>query len=188
VTHRPRTTHPADGTLETRDGRHVLRYERRLAHPIERVWAALTQPGELRGWLADADVELVEGGRVRLRWLNTDDEGNGAVADGTVTALDPPRLLELDTDPHGVLRFELREAGGGTALTLTVSLPAPNEGVDLARAGWHIHLEHLADALAGRPVDWPAWDAEHRPRWQEIHDGYGASATSTSASAAGRDR
>ena len=40
----PATTHPADGTLETRDGRHVLRYERRLAHPVERVWAALTQP------------------------------------------------------------------------------------------------------------------------------------------------
>jgi hypothetical protein len=27
----PVTTHPADGALETRDGRHVLRYERRLA-------------------------------------------------------------------------------------------------------------------------------------------------------------
>jgi len=99
-----RTTHPADGTLETRDGRHVLRYERRLAHPLERVWAALTQPSELRGWLADADLELVEGGRVQLRWLNTDDEGNAAVADGTVTALDPPRLVEFATEPHGVLR------------------------------------------------------------------------------------
>jgi uncharacterized protein YndB with AHSA1/START domain len=183
-----RTTHPADGTLETRAGRHVLRYERRLAHPIERVWAALTHPGELRGWLADADIDLVAGGRVQLRWLNTDDEGNGAVADGTVTALDPPRLLELDTEPHGVLRWELREADGGTALTLIVSVPAPNAGIELARAGWHIHLEHLADALAGRPVDWPAWSAEHRPRWQQIHAAYAASEASTSASAAGRDR
>src|SRR3954467_8673001 len=49
-----RTTHPADGTLETRDGRHVMRYERRLAHPVERVWAALTEPSELSGWLAAA--------------------------------------------------------------------------------------------------------------------------------------
>jgi uncharacterized protein YndB with AHSA1/START domain len=170
-----RTTHPADGTLETRDGRHVMRYERRLAHPIDRVWAALTQPTELRGWLADADIELVEGGRVQLRWLNTDDEGNSAVADGTVTALDAPRLLELDTDPHGILRWELREGDGGTALTFTVSVPAPNEAVDLARAGWHIHLEHLADALDGRPVDWPAWRTGHRPRWEQIHRSYGSS-------------
>ena len=176
MTPETRTTHPADGTLETRDGRHVMRYERRLAHPVERVWAALTQPSELRGWLADADIDLVAGGRVQLRWLNTDDEGNRAVADGTVSALDPPRLLELDTEPHGVLRWELREAdGGGTALTFTVSVPAPNEGVDLARAGWHIHLEHLADALDGRPVDWPSWAAEHRPRFDEIHAAYAAS-------------
>jgi uncharacterized protein YndB with AHSA1/START domain len=171
-----RTTHPADGTLETRDGRHVMRYERRLAHPVERVWAALTQPSELRAWLADADIELVEGGRVRLRWLNTDDDGNRAVADGTVSALEPPRLLELDTEPHGVLRWELADDGaGGTALTLTVSVPAPSDAVEKARAGWHIHLEHLADALDGRPVDWPSWAAEHRPRWQEIHEAYAAS-------------
>jgi uncharacterized protein YndB with AHSA1/START domain len=171
-----RTTHPADGTLETRDGRHVMRYERRLGHPVERVWAALTQPSELRGWLADADLELVEGGRVELRWLNTDDDGNRAVATGNVTALDPPRLLELDTDPHGTLRWELADdGGGGTALTFTVSVPAPNEAVDMARAGWHIHLEHLADLLDGRPVDWSAWSTEHRPRWQEVHDAYAAS-------------
>jgi uncharacterized protein YndB with AHSA1/START domain len=170
------TNQPADGSLETRDGRDVLRYERRLAHPVERVWAALTQPSELRGWLADAEIELVQGGRARLTWLNTDDEGNAAVATGTVSALDAPRLLELDTEPHGVLRFELADDGdSGTALTLTVSVPAPSSGIELARAGWHIHLEHLADALDGRPVDWPAWGTEHRPRWQEIHDAYAAS-------------
>src|SRR4051794_17744470 len=64
MTPETRTTHPADGTLDTRDDRHVMRYERRLAHPVERVWAALTQPSELRGWLADADIDLVAGGRV----------------------------------------------------------------------------------------------------------------------------
>lgn len=170
-----RTIHPADGTLETRDGRHVMRYERRLAHSIERVWAAITEPGELRGWLADADIELVEGGLVELRWLNTDDEGNSAVANGRVSAVDPPRLLELDTEPHGVLRWELRADGDATALTLTVSVPAPNAGVDMARSGWHIHLEHLADALDGRPVDWPAWSPEHRARFDEIHAAYAAS-------------
>ena len=174
----PVTTNPADGTVEARDGRHVLRYERRLAHPVGRVWAALTEPSELRGWLADADLELVAGGRVQLRWLNTDDEGNHAVATGTVTALDPPRLLELDLEPHGVLRWELEDgAGGGTLLTFTVSTAAPEEQITLALAGWHIHLEHLADALDGRPVAWSTWSQEHRPRWDEIHASYAAQAT-----------
>ena len=168
----PATTNPADGTIETRDGRHVLRYERRLAHPIERVWGAISQPAELRGWLADADLDLTLGGRVELRWLNTDDEGNRAVATGTVSALDAPRLLELDIEPHGILRYELAEDGDGTVLTFTVTTPAPNEQLMPAVAGWHIHLEHLADALDGRPVDWPAWSEEHRPRWDELHASY----------------
>ena len=62
----PLTTNSAAGTLETRDGRHVMRYERRLAHPVDRVWAAITRPAELRAWLADADLDLTVGGRVEL--------------------------------------------------------------------------------------------------------------------------
>jgi hypothetical protein len=88
----------------------------------------------------------------------------------------PPRLLEIESDIHGVLRWELAGEHRATRLVFTVSVPAPNDAVTLLRAGWHIHLEHLADALDGRPVDWPRWDAEHRPRWQELHDAYEARA------------
>ena len=41
-------------------------------------------------------------------------------------------------------------------------------------AGWHVHLDHLEDALAGRAVDWARWDEEHRPAWQAHHDRYAA--------------
>ena len=166
------TTSRADGVVEHDGDQRVLRFERSLAHPVDRVWAALTEPDEIRGWLADADIDLAEGGRVQLRWLNTDEAGNRAVATGTVAALDPPRLLELDTDRHGVIRWELRPDGDGTRLTLTVMPPWSDDTVLLALAGWHIHLEHLADALAGRPVDWPRWSEDHLPRWKELHAEY----------------
>ena len=39
-----------NGTLQTIDGRPALRFERRLAHPIERVWRAVTEPAELARW------------------------------------------------------------------------------------------------------------------------------------------
>ena len=39
-----------DGTLETIDGRRALRFERRLPHPPERVWRAVTEPAELARW------------------------------------------------------------------------------------------------------------------------------------------
>lgn len=162
----------ADGTLETSGGRDVLRYERRLSHPVERVWRAITQPEEIVQWLGEAELEPVEGGTVVLRWLNTPEQ---TVARGTVTAFDPPRALELDTDVHGVLRWELEADGDACRLTFTASYPERDEETRLSLlAGWHTHLDHLTDALEGRAQDWPRWMDEQLPRWQEHHDRYAA--------------
>jgi uncharacterized protein YndB with AHSA1/START domain len=156
------------GTIETReDGTCVLRYERRLRHPIEKVWGALTDPARIEQWWARADVVPAEGGRVRLEWLNGD-----AVAEGHVTRLEPPRTIEFDTDIHGRLLWELRPEGDGTQLTLTVTAQIPDEYLASVRAGWHVHVDFLEDALDGRPVDWENWP-QHR--WQVHNDRYEAS-------------
>ena len=43
------------GTIETvDDGRYVLRYERQLRHPVEKVWEALTDPAQVEEWWARA--------------------------------------------------------------------------------------------------------------------------------------
>jgi uncharacterized protein YndB with AHSA1/START domain len=163
-----------EGTLERRDEHQVIRFERRLAHPVKRVWRAITEPDEIAAWLALAELELEEGGRVVLTWQNTDDDGNTAVARGTVSALDPPRLLELDTDIHGRLRWELEAADDGTALTFTAEVELPADFETEVIAGWHIHLDHLEEVLDGGTIDWPNWDREHRPEWERIHERYAA--------------
>jgi uncharacterized protein YndB with AHSA1/START domain len=165
-----------EGTLERRDERQVIRFERRLAHPVERVWRAITEPDEITAWLALAELELEEGGRVVLTWQNTDDEGNTAVARGSVSALDPPRLLELETDIHGRLRWELEPAGDGTMLTFTAEVELPADFETEVIAGWHIHLDHLEEVLDGGTIDWPNWDRDHRPDWERIHESYAARA------------
>jgi uncharacterized protein YndB with AHSA1/START domain len=153
------------------DGRHQVRFQRRLNHPIDRVWAAITEPDEIEAWLARAEIEPREGGAVSLEWLNTGDEE--VVARGTVTVFDAPRRLELDTDMQGVLSFELREDGSHTELTFTATLGMPDEHATKNLAGWHLHLDLLADCLDGSgPVDWPHWPRE---RWDEIHERYEAS-------------
>ena len=43
-----------DGTLETIDGRPALRFERTLAHSVERVWRAISEPAELERWFPAA--------------------------------------------------------------------------------------------------------------------------------------
>jgi uncharacterized protein YndB with AHSA1/START domain len=165
----------ADGTLVHRDGTYILRYERHLRHPLVRVWAALTEPEQIAGWLAEADLDLVAGGAVELRWLNApDDDRYAAIARGHVTALEPPHVLELDTDSHGVLRWELRAVPGGTDLTFTVTVAIDRDQALLNAAGWDVHLSHLDDALAGHPVDWPRWWEEHFPHWEERYEAYAA--------------
>jgi uncharacterized protein YndB with AHSA1/START domain len=166
----PNTT-TANGTVEQIDGRYVLRYERHLPHSMDRVWAALTEPDQLEMWLARAEIDLVQGGRVVLRWLNTDTEGNYAVARGTITQLEPPQLLEIDTDIHGLLRWQLRSDGDGCALTFSSTVALAEEWLPIVLAGWHAHLDFLADALEGRAVDWPNWPRDH---WEELHAEYAA--------------
>jgi uncharacterized protein YndB with AHSA1/START domain len=170
----PTKAQPELGTVQKSDGRYVLRFERRLEHPVERVWAALTEPDELAKWLAQAKLDLVEGGPIELRWQNTDEEGNQAVLHGTITRLEPPRLLEYEGDIHGLLRWELREEGDGTLLTFTNVTPAPEDFLTKALAGWHIHLDHLSDALAGGAVEWPRWSDQYLGRWTEYRDRYAA--------------
>src|SRR5207249_2423128 len=102
-----------------------------------------------------------------LRWLNTDDQGNSAVLHGTITELEPLRVIEYLGDIHGRLRWELRRDGNGCVLTFTSTLPAPNERLVSSLAGWDIHLDHLAAAHV-RPVARPdlavARHADEGPR------------------------
>jgi uncharacterized protein YndB with AHSA1/START domain len=166
------STKQADGTLERAGDRDVLRYERRLAHPAERVWRALTDPDEIVMWLAEAELEPRVGGTVVLRWVNTPER---TVARGKVSRFEPPRLLEFDTDAHGVLRWELEADGDATTLRFTATVPTADRESRLSvLAGWQIHLDHLADALEGRAQDWPRWMEAELPRWQAYHDAYAA--------------
>ena len=80
----------ADGTVERLDdGRHRISFERRLGHAPERVWAALTDPEQLIAWWGEAEVELRPGGRFDVRWLNVDEDGNGAEMKSTIDDSSP---------------------------------------------------------------------------------------------------
>jgi uncharacterized protein YndB with AHSA1/START domain len=153
------------GTVHTRADGYQLRFERHLLHPVEKVWAALTDPAQLAQWLAPGEIELTLGGRVSLAF--TDGDG---VIDGRVTAIAPPRLLEFtwtdqDND-FGFVRWELVD-DGGTRLVLTHTVPEVARGFGLPMlAGWHSLLDQLATLLDGEPLP------SSGERWQELHDHY----------------
>jgi uncharacterized protein (TIGR02246 family) len=155
---------PRYGILDVEDDLCVVRFERYLAHPVEAVWAALTTPAALTSWWGEAELDLAQDGKFVMSWLNTDDEGNRAVLHGTITALEPPQLLEIGSDIHGVLRFELRPRDGGTHLRFSSTLRLPGEYRTKVLAGWHYHLDALATLLDGGTndlVNVAGWDAIH---------------------------
>jgi uncharacterized protein YndB with AHSA1/START domain len=153
-----------EGTVQKIDGGYILRFERRLKHPVEKVWAAITEPERLADWLANAEIELVEGGKMELRFGNT-----GHVMNGKVTRVHPPTLLEYGWNSKDaedtLVRWELHPVEDGCLLVLTHTFRVPDTLPKMA-AGWHVHLDILSSALMGQPMEWP-WSS-----WEEWHTKY----------------
>jgi uncharacterized protein YndB with AHSA1/START domain len=154
-----------EGTAEFHADHAILRFERRLNHPVECVWAAITEPSEIEAWWGRANVDLQLRGIMRIEWLNGD-----VTMPATITELDPPHLLEIEGEPHGTLRFELRPDGDTTLLTFVARSEIPEEYRTKVLAGWHFHLDALEDFVDhATRIDWPNWPMD---RWQTIHDEY----------------
>jgi uncharacterized protein YndB with AHSA1/START domain len=126
--------------LQTIDGRPALRLERYLAHPVERVWRAVSEPGEVRRWMPAAADWTPKLGEVF--------ELGGQ--QGEITELDPPHVIgwRFGADRF---RFTLRSEGEGCALVFTHVLNDPALAAQTA-AGWECYLDRLDAQLDGRDL------------------------------------
>ena len=151
-----------DGTLTQLDGRDAVRFERRLAHPPERVWKAITDPGDLKAWFpADIEGDLGSAG-AELSFPFRNDEAPTEA--GVVLESERPRVLAY-TWGGQTLRFELEPDGDGTRLVFTHALP--REETAKTAAGWQLCFVDLEARLAG--ADSAGFDEE---RWTKLHEDY----------------
>jgi uncharacterized protein YndB with AHSA1/START domain len=118
------------GTLTRQGDRWLLTFTRRLAHPREKVWRAVTEPEHLAAWYPQEIVGERRAG-APLRFVSSAGDG----FDGQMLVFDPPEVMEF-TWGTDRLRIELRADGAGTLLTLTDTF---DELGKVARdgAGWH---------------------------------------------------
>lgn len=144
--------------VETGFGRFIddstLQYERIFPHPVERVWRAITEPGEIAEWMFPMRLELREGGG----WTTL---GDGHWQ-GRIAALEPPRLVRFDLTgapecgAGAYMEYALEPVVGGTRLVFTHHLPG--FAGELARepdgvaGGWHEIFDRLAEHLDGVPI------------------------------------
>lgn len=150
------------------DDRWTLVLVRDLRHPPDRVWTALTDPGQLSGWAPfTTDRDLASTGDATLTMV----DGDTAVdLPASVRRAEPPTLLEY-TWGGDLLRWELAATDTGTRLTLRHTVE-DRAWVPKVAAGWHLCLVVAERLLDGRPIE-PIRGADaKRYGWETLRDGY----------------
>ncbi len=140
-----------------------LRFVRRLPHPPEKVWRALTKPEHLAAWYpTDIEGERRAGAPLRFVFRS----GKGPTIDGEMITWEPPSVLEFRWGDDETLRFELRREGGGTELTFLNTFDQVGKAARDA-AGWHACLDVLGYHLDGERAPWDPTE-----RWAQVHESY----------------
>lgn len=140
-------------------------FERIYELPLEEVWRAACEPPGIDAWYpAKLRHSGQVGGWVRQTFAGQDGAPDVTMAEGELTAYDPPRLLEFVQPPEPdaatedmrhpqTLRLEANlvekgtEQHGPTRLTLVHEFTGDDTAARVM-PGWHSCLDHLDDALA----------------------------------------
>jgi uncharacterized protein YndB with AHSA1/START domain len=154
----------------------ALTVRRLLDLPRRIVWDALVDPVLVSGWLGEADIDAVPGGRFEVRPGAPEGRRPPGLGLGVITAIAVPAELMIESSPDGRdaptrVRFALEDVPGGprdrsTALSVTVSPAVPFPRPEEAGAAWRTHLDLLPALLHGHPVDWDRWAADCEPVWR----------------------
>jgi uncharacterized protein YndB with AHSA1/START domain len=135
------------GSLRSAGGRGIVRMQDRYDTDIDDLWSALTDPHRLTRWLGEVEGDLRLGGEFRARFAD------GYEGTGRVEVCEPPRRLLLAMDAgqpeEGVIEVTLAADSDQTVLVWE-ERGMPLDSLAAYGAGIQIHVEDLADYLAGR--------------------------------------
>lgn len=158
----------ADARLSRAGGNWTLVFVRRMRHPPDRVWEALTDPQQLARWAPfEPDRNLAAEGPVVLSMRD------GQTVDtypSEVRRAIRPVLLEHTWGPD-VLRWELEPDGTGTRLTLNHTVES-SEWVPRTAAGWHLCLLVAERRMDGEDIGPIVGRDAMQFGWEKLHDGY----------------
>ncbi|WP_433167580.1 SRPBCC family protein [Kribbella sp. CA-247076] len=124
------TTHDRHGVLTIDGDRATMTFRRHLPHPIEAVWAALTDPAERKAWFGETTIDARTGGTIEMMPDEPPAAPDAKRLTGRILVWDPPHVLEHEWHQRivedSIVRYELTPDGEGTLLTFT-HRPLPHQ-------------------------------------------------------------
>lgn len=149
------------------EGRPAVRFQRAYPHPAERLWAALTDPGELAHWFpSSVRMDAYAGGKIEFSFSDHPDLEGSA---GTILVYEPPRRLAY-TWLGDELHFEI-EPVDDTSCTLTlINVLESDDTAARNAAGWTVCLAELGKHLSGGTAEGPHSDSAQP--WRPLYEEY----------------
>ncbi len=156
------------GTYIEHNGRPAVRFERTYAHPIERVWTAVSDPAESGALVSGAiTIEARVGGVITFSG-----DPHTDASTGVVLAYDPPRRLAF-TWGGDELYFDLESPDDWHCRLTLINVLEDKAAAARNAAGWSVCLGELDKQVEGRQADGPH-SAAAEP-WQDYYETYVAS-------------
>jgi uncharacterized protein YndB with AHSA1/START domain len=157
------------GELTLEGERATMTFRRHLPHPIETVWAALTDHLERKAWFGQTVIDGRTGGNIEMVPDEPPAAPDAKRLTGRILVWDPPYVLEHEWHQRivedSVVRYQLSPDGDGTLLTFT------HTGLSVTNArgfipGTHAFFDRLDAHLAG--LELPVWS----DRYAEVAPAY----------------
>jgi uncharacterized protein YndB with AHSA1/START domain len=153
------------GTYFEHNGRPAVRFQRTYPHPVERLWAAVTETGELSHWFpSTVRIEPRAGGKIEFS-----DDPNLEPSVGTVLAFEPPRRLAY-TWGGDELHFELEPADNDSCTLTLINVLEASDTAARNAAGWSVCLAELDKYVSGAAAEGPHSDSA--VSWRPLYDDY----------------
>lgn len=147
-------------TLNQVEGGYTATFKRYFLHPVDQVWAMLTENEKLKQWFSELSVNgLREGGIIKF------DMQDGTFEEMEILELELKSILEFTWDKD-VVRFELYPENEGCRLVFIEKINSITDHTPKDLAGWHVCLDVIQALLDGETIE------SRKAEWEKWHPKY----------------
>ena len=156
-------------TIVNAEKGYLAQFDRLFNHPIEKVWAVLTENDKLKIWMSHLEiVDLKKDGLIKFHH----NDGSDRYEEMKITDFVDSAVLEFEWGAD-IVRFELQTLGDGCLFILKEFISELTDHTPKDLAGWHVCLNMFEAVLENKTLghpenEWEKWFEEYKELMNEI--------------------